>query len=127
MTKKTNTSGTRGESGSRDRTLAVKRRKKRPKISFFCKNKNYNKKIFFLHISSSYAKIFGETPPIRKRTDFWAFFLLFTASVRSRPPGTPIVPGVFYLNNVFQALKLLCSWNLVQAACVCHPWWQLQA
>ena len=28
---------------------------------FFVKKKNYLKKIFFLHISSSYAKILGET------------------------------------------------------------------
>ena len=34
---------------------------------------------------------------LRKKTDFRAFFLLFTASVRSRPPGPPAVPGVFRL------------------------------
>ena len=31
------------------------------KTFFFVKYKNYLKKIFFLHISSSYAKILGET------------------------------------------------------------------
>ena len=31
---------------------------------------------------------------LRKKTNFRAFFLLFTASVRSRPPGPPLVPGV---------------------------------
>ena len=29
---------------------------------------------------------------------FRPFFLLFTASVRSRPPGPPAVPGVFQIN-----------------------------
>ena len=32
---------------------------------------------------------------------FRTFFLLFTASVRSRPPGPPAVPGVFFLILVF--------------------------
>ena len=48
-----NTPGTRSGPGGHDRTRAVKGRKN----IFF--------KIFFLHISSSYAKILGETnfPP----------------------------------------------------------------
>ena len=29
---------------------------------------------------------------------FWGGFRLFTASVRSRPPGPPAVPGVFSLS-----------------------------
>ena len=33
----------------------------------------------------------------KKNTNFLAVFLLFTASVRSRPPGPPAVPGVFLL------------------------------
>ena len=32
--------------------------------------------------------------PPKKKGDFRAIFLLFTASVRSRPPGPPAVPGV---------------------------------
>ena len=32
---------------------------------------------------------------LTKKTDFQAFFRLFTASVWSRPPGPPAVPGVF--------------------------------
>ena len=50
---KTNTPGTAGGPGGRDRTLAVKNRKTAGK-------KNYLNKYFFLHISSSYAKILGE-------------------------------------------------------------------
>ena len=51
-----NTPGTRGWSRLRDRTLAV------AKMTFISgRRKNYLKKIFFLHISSSYAKILGET------------------------------------------------------------------
>ena len=34
---------------------------------------------------------------LRKKADFRAFFRLFTASVRSQPPGPPAVPGVFKL------------------------------
>ena len=45
----------------------------------------YAKKIFF----------FGNFHFVTKIADFRAFFLLFTASVRSRPPGPPGVPGVF--------------------------------
>ena len=45
--------------GDRDRTLDIKRRKT-PEIFFSCK-KNKNYQIFFGHISSSYAKILGET------------------------------------------------------------------
>ena len=36
-----------------------------------------------------------------KKTDFRAFFLLFTASVRSQPPGPPLVPGVFKVKNQY--------------------------
>ena len=54
------TPGTRGWSRLRDRTLAVA--KNRAKMTFFSGTKNnYLKKIFFLHIHSSYAKILGET------------------------------------------------------------------
>ena len=45
-----NTPGTAGGPGDRDRTLAVKSRKKRSKIIFFSRS-----------ISYSYAKIMGET------------------------------------------------------------------
>ena len=51
--KNNNTPGSRGGPGCRDRTLAVKRRRKE-KISFFSWT-------IFLHISFSYAKILGET------------------------------------------------------------------
>ena len=34
---------------------------------------------------------------LRKKLIFRTFFLFFTASVRSRPPGPPAVPGVFSL------------------------------
>ena len=73
-----NTPGTAGGPGGRDRTLAVKIRKTARKSAFFRK-KNKNYLIFF-------------SP--KKRGDFQAIFLLFTASVRSRPPGPPEVPGV---------------------------------
>ena len=49
----------KGGPGSRDRTLAVKRRKNNRKSPFFCKKIKIT--IFFLNISSSYAKILGET------------------------------------------------------------------
>ena len=56
-----NTPGTAGGPGGRDRTLAVA--KNRAKMTFLSGGKkNYPKKIFFfLHISSSYTKILGET------------------------------------------------------------------
>ena len=55
-----NTPGTRGWSRLRDRTLVVA--KNRAKMTFFLGEKKLPKKnIFFLHISSSYAKILGET------------------------------------------------------------------
>ena len=55
-----NTPGTAGGPGGRDRTLAVKSQKHARKSSlFFLKKKKLP--IFFLHISSSYAKILGET------------------------------------------------------------------
>ena len=55
-----NTPGTAGGPGGRDRTLAVKSRKNVRKITFFLKKINLPKKIFFLHIFSSYTKILGE-------------------------------------------------------------------
>ena len=56
-----NPPGTAGGPGGHDRRLAVQSRKTAGKISFFGKkNKIYHPKIFFLHISSSYAKILGE-------------------------------------------------------------------
>ena len=60
--KGSNTPGTAGGPGGRDRTLAVKIRKNGQKISFFSRKKIKftPKKIFFLHISSSYAKILGD-------------------------------------------------------------------
>ena len=55
-----NTPGTAGGPGGRDRTLAVA--KNRAKMTFFSGGEKLPKKnIFFLHISSSYAKILGET------------------------------------------------------------------
>ena len=57
--KRPNTPGTRGGPGGRDRTLAVKKKKTRPKIIFFCKKKLPKFFFFFVHISSSYAKILG--------------------------------------------------------------------
>ena len=56
MKLKKHTPGTRGGLGGRDRTLAEKEENN----FLFGKNKNYLKKNFFLHISSSYAKISGE-------------------------------------------------------------------
>ena len=59
--KEENTAGTAGGPGGRDRTLVVKSWKIAWKSPFFRKkNKNYLN-FFFLNISSSYAKIFGET------------------------------------------------------------------
>ena len=56
-----NTPGTAGGPGGRDRTLAVKSRKRAEKSFFFrTKIKFTPKKHFFLHISSSYAKILGQ-------------------------------------------------------------------
>ena len=56
-----NTPGTVGGPGGRDRTLAIKSRKTFEKSHFFLLKKIYPpKKYFFLHISSSYAKILGQ-------------------------------------------------------------------
>ena len=52
-----------------------------------------------------------------KKNDFRAIFRLFTASVRSRPPGPPAVPGV--LNNSKAYIPAEGS-KLAQAACVRH-------
>ena len=58
--RKNDTPGTAGGPGGRDRTLAVKSRKTAEKITFFLKKIKFTpKKYFFLHISSSYAKILG--------------------------------------------------------------------
>ena len=55
-----NTPGTRGGSGFRNQTLALKRRKK-PKNQFFLvKNKNYKQKCLLLYISSIYVNIWGK-------------------------------------------------------------------
>ena len=59
--KERNTPGTAGGPGGRDRTLAIKSLKRPKKTPFFLKKiKCTPKKYFFLHISSSYAKILGE-------------------------------------------------------------------
>ena len=55
-----NTPGTAGGPGGRDRTLAIKKQKKRPKNHLFFFKKLNLRNFFFLHISSSYAKILGE-------------------------------------------------------------------
>ena len=39
---------------------------------------------------------FWETP---EAENFRPFFLLFAASIQSRPPGPPLVPGVFKVGN----------------------------
>ena len=52
---------------------------------FWHSQKIYAKKIYFLQVNFIF---------LRKKADFLAFFLLFTASVRSRPPEPPAVPGV---------------------------------
>ena len=56
-----NTPGTAGRSGFHDRTLAEEVEKTPKNLSFLGKKIKLPKKIFFLHISSSYAKILGET------------------------------------------------------------------
>ena len=50
---------------------------------------------------------------------FRTFFLLFTASVRSRPPGPPAVPGVYY-NKGF----LYYTWT--QNRCKYSSWKNIQ-
>ena len=45
-----------------------------------------------------------------KKTDFHAFLLIFTDSVRSQPPGPPAVPGVFVLTKVCQGDLDLKDW-----------------
>ena len=56
------TPGTAGGPGGRDRTLAVNARKNGKKSAISCKKIKFTKNNIFLHISSSYANIFGETP-----------------------------------------------------------------
>ena len=53
---------------------------------------------------------------LRKKGDFSDVFLLFMASVRSRPPGPPAVPGVFsycflsmFCNNLNNVNAHACS------------------
>ena len=58
--KHSNTPGSRGGPGDRDRKLAVKRRKNAQKSVLFRKKmKIIKNKYLFLDISSSYAKILG--------------------------------------------------------------------
>ena len=54
-----------------------------------------------------------------KKNDFRAFFLLFTASVRSRPPGPPVVTGVL-LTLTF---ALSSSIFLLSPLITFHPLW----
>ena len=42
---------------------------------------------------------------------FRTFFLLFTASIRSRPPGPPAVPGVFHYVFVFNHVDNFLSFK----------------
>ena len=57
----TNTPGTAGGPGGRDRTLALKSRKMAENNFFSHKKIGFTpKKYFFLHISSCYAKILGQ-------------------------------------------------------------------
>ena len=51
----------------------------------------------YLHVSFFVLIFF-----LRKKGDFRAFFLLFTTSVLSWPPGPPLVPGVFF--------SVFCFW-----------------
>ena len=45
------------------------------------------------------------------KADFRAFFLLFTASVRSRKSGPTLVPGVFFQSNCTNILtQVLFDW-----------------
>ena len=52
---------------------------------------------------------------LRRKTDFLAVFSAFTASVRSWPPGPPLVPGVYqyYLPEVLS----LETFNLSNIEC----------
>ena len=43
---------------------------------------------------------------------FRTFFLLFTASVRSRPPGPPAVPGVFLYTFLYFFMSIKKVWRL---------------
>ena len=61
-------------------------------------------------VSGGNSLVFGSCSHsniIYEKTDFWAFFVLFTASVWLRPPGSPVVSGVFYvfLHNFFLMKK----------------------
>ena len=93
------------------RPNAGRREKSRENDLFFWGKKKLAKKnIFFLHISSSYAKILGET-------NFHAFF--GTASVRSRSLDQPLVPGVFcnyyYYTLVFVRDTIACKMNISES------------
>ena len=60
----------------------------------------------------------------RKKTDFRPFLLLFTASVRSRPPGPPLVPRVFVLYNfeddICRTSPSICSTSLMCVHLLSH-------
>ena len=45
-----------------------------------------------------------------KKTDFRLFSFLFTAGVWPRPPGPPLVPGVFFLQFCYQ-LEMFMQWT----------------
>ena len=66
----------------------------------------------FIHIDFSH--LINNTYPLiilgsllsffyEKKAYFSAVFLLFTASIRSRPPGPPAVPGVFAFNIIINS------------------------
>ena len=42
---------------------------------------------------------------LRKKGDFQVFFKLFMASVRSRPPGPPAVPGVYDMIDIGEEME----------------------
>ena len=107
-----NTPGARGGPGGRDRTLAVKRRKNSRKSVFFRRGGPGGR----LSSWSAYMQPYSEEICnlkknynffLRKKVIFRAVFLLFTANVRSQPPGPPLVPEVFFLRfikSIFLAL-----------------------
>ena len=117
---KINTSGTRGGPGGRDRMLAVKRRK--------------NARIFSLRSfpevgqkqkTEGKKEKFGDFYFFTKKNDFWAIFILFTASILSRPPGPPAVPGVLiymflYITQLFAVLNR-CKFPLYATLFLSQP------
>ena len=94
-----NTPGTAGGPGGRDQTLALKSRKIARKSACLRKKSKLPKKIFgdnncqATHGARKHA--WRTQAAWAKKTDFQAIFRLFMASVRSRQPGPPAVPGVF--------------------------------